>query len=53
MVAGQHAQEVHDEVVAFPPQTREVPFDEKWSYVAKKKNWFSTKDADEAENETT
>ena len=36
VVAGQHAKDVHDEIVAFSPQTREVQFDEKWSFVAKK-----------------
>ena len=36
VVGGQHAQQVHDEAVAFSPQTREVQFDEKWSFVGKK-----------------
>ncbi|CAK0747748.1 insertion element IS1 protein InsB [Gammaproteobacteria bacterium] len=35
-LAGNHAVLVHDELVAFSPQTREVQFDEKWSFVFKK-----------------
>ena len=35
-LAGDHARAVHDELVAFSPRTREVQFDEKWSFVAKK-----------------
>src|SRR5262245_35307589 len=32
-LAGDHARQVHDELVAFSPNTREVRFDEKWSFV--------------------
>ena len=32
-IAGQHAHDAHNELVAFSPQTREVQFDEKWSFV--------------------
>ncbi|WP_238603042.1 hypothetical protein [Fimbriiglobus ruber] len=35
-VAGPHAEQLHDELVAFPPRTNEVPFDEKWSFVGQK-----------------
>src|SRR5260370_15791250 len=35
-LAGEHSRRLHDEVVAFSPKTREVQFDEKWSYVYKK-----------------
>jgi hypothetical protein len=35
-LAGDHAKALHDERVAFPPRTREVPFDEKGAFVAKK-----------------
>ena len=34
--AGAHAQQSHEEHVAFSPKTREVQLDEKWSFVAKK-----------------
>ena len=33
LLAGEHAQQLHDELVAFSPQTDEVQFDEKWSFV--------------------
>lgn len=36
VVAGQHAQQVHDEQVTLSPQTREVPIDEKWAFMGKK-----------------
>jgi hypothetical protein len=35
-VAGEHAERLHDELVAHSPATREVQMDEKWSFVAKK-----------------
>ena len=35
-LAGDHARQLHDELVAFSPETREVQFDEKWSFVFKK-----------------
>ena len=35
-LAGGHARQLHDELVAFSPNTREVQFDEKWSFVFKK-----------------
>ena len=34
--AGGHARKLHDELVAVSPLTREVQFDEKWSFVYKK-----------------
>ena len=36
LLAGQHANNSHDDLVAFSPQTREVQFDEKGSFVGKK-----------------
>ena len=33
---GEHARDLHDELVAFSPSDREVQLDEKWSYVFKK-----------------
>lgn len=33
--AGQQAQPLHDELVAFPPTTRGVQLDEKWAFVAR------------------
>ena len=35
-LAGEHARDLHDELVALSPPTREVQFDEKWAFVAKK-----------------
>ncbi len=35
-IAGNHSQKLHDEFVAVSPTTREVQFDEKWSFVYKK-----------------
>ena len=35
-LAGGHAKQLHDELVAVSPETREVQFDEKWSFVNKK-----------------
>jgi hypothetical protein len=34
--AGRHDHDAHEELVDFSPRTREVQFDEKWSFVAKK-----------------
>ena len=34
--AGEHARAAHDELVARSPETRELPRDEEWSFVAKK-----------------
>src|SRR5262249_50082501 len=34
--AGEHAENLHDNLVAHSPETREVQMDEKWSFVAKK-----------------
>jgi hypothetical protein len=36
LLAGAHAQDLHDVLVAFSPQAREVQFDEKWAFVEKK-----------------
>ena len=33
---GEHAQQLHDELVGFSPSTREVQCDEKWAFVGKK-----------------
>jgi IS1 family transposase/transposase-like protein len=35
-LAGGHARDLHEELVAFSPRTREVQFDEKWSFVFRK-----------------
>ena len=35
-IAGEHARDAHDELVALSPLTTEVQFDEKWAFVAKK-----------------
>ena len=35
-IAGEHAYRLHDELVEFSPKTRELQFDEKWSFVFKK-----------------
>ena len=35
-LAGDHANKLHDELVATSPMTREVQLDEKWSFVYKK-----------------
>lgn len=48
MVAGQHAQQVHDERVALSPQTREVQFDEKWAFVGKKEKHCDPENPDDA-----
>jgi hypothetical protein len=32
-LAGRHAAALHDELVAFPPATQELQFDEKWAFV--------------------
>src|SRR3954447_14937614 len=34
--AGEHARAAHDDLVARSPETREIPMDEAWSFVAKK-----------------
>lgn len=34
--AGKHVKSAHNELVAFPPHTNEVQFDEKWSFSGKK-----------------
>jgi len=36
LLAGEHAQDLHDVLVALSPQTREVQFDEQWAFVGKK-----------------
>lgn len=36
--AGNHALSLHDELVEFSPETKEVQFDEKWSFVKKTTN---------------
>jgi len=53
-IAGEHARDLHDELVALsPPRTREVQFDEKWSFVAKKeKNCDPADPADDRKGDT-
>jgi hypothetical protein len=41
-LAGEHARKLHDELVAFSPQTKEVQYDEKWSFVGKKRSALHT-----------
>jgi hypothetical protein len=45
LLAGEQAQDLHDVLVAFSPQTREVQFDEKWAFVGKKphSSWVATR----------
>ena len=51
--AGEHARDLHDELVAFSPLTREVQFDEKWTFVAKKeKNCDPADPADDHKGDT-
>ena len=51
--AGEHARDLHDELVAFSPRTREVQFDEKWAFVAKKeKNCDPDDPADDRKGDT-
>jgi len=38
LLAGEQARDLHDVLVAFSPQTREVQFDEKWACVGKKQH---------------
>ena len=45
---GHHSKDVHDELVAFPPQTREGQFDEKWAFVGKKEKHCDPTDPDDA-----
>jgi len=47
-LAGEHARKVHDELVAFPPNTREVQFDAKWSFVGKKEKHCDAADPNDA-----
>jgi hypothetical protein len=37
-LAGEHAEVIHDDLVAFSPRTVEAQFDEKWAFVCKKRN---------------
>jgi hypothetical protein len=37
-LAGKHSQHLHAELVAYSPQTKEVQYDEKWSFVEKKRS---------------
>jgi IS1 family transposase len=46
-LAGEHAAKLHDELVAFSPNTDDVQFDEKWDFVYKKeKHCDATNPAD-------
>ena len=48
-----HARDLHEELVLFPPNTREVQFDEKWAFVAKKeKNCDEADPADDRKGDT-
>ncbi|MEO6808474.1 MAG: hypothetical protein ABI353_05120 [Isosphaeraceae bacterium] len=52
-IAGDHAHDLHDELVGLSPLTREVQFDEKWTFVAKKeKNCDETNPADDRKGDT-
>ena len=52
-IAGEHARDLHDELVALSPRTREVQFDEKWAFVAKKeKNCDPDDPADDRKGDT-
>ena len=52
-IAGEHARDLHDELVALSPRTREVPFDEKWAFVAKKQKHCDPADsADDRRGDT-
>ncbi len=52
-IAGEHARDLHDELVALSPRTREVQFDEKWAFVAKKeKNCDPSDPADDRKGDT-
>lgn len=42
LLAGKHSQQLHDELVGYSPQTREVQYDEKWSFVGKKRSALYT-----------
>jgi IS1 family transposase/transposase-like protein len=46
-VAGEHARAAHDELVAHSPETREIPMDEKWAFVAKKQKNCDEDDPDD------
>jgi LacI family transcriptional regulator len=37
-LAGNHAKLLHDELVEYSPRTKEVQYDEKWSFVRKKRS---------------
>ena len=52
-LAGDHARDLHGELVALSPRTREVQFDEKWAFVAKKeKNCDRADPADDHKGDT-
>ncbi len=52
-LAGEHARDLHDELVVLSPLTRKVQFDEKWAFVAKKeKNCDPTDPADDHKGDT-
>ena len=46
---GEHAQQLHDELVAFSPSDREVQLDEKWSFVFKKQEHCDPDDPADAQ----
>ena len=49
-LGGNHAASVHNELVAFSPLTREVQFDEKWSFVFKKEKNCTPEEKDCGDN---
>jgi IS1 family transposase len=49
LLAGEHAHDLHDVLVALSPQTREVQFDEKWAFVGKKQKHCDPSDPADSE----
>ena len=47
-IAGEQAQQLHQELLAYSPNTREVQLDEKWSFVGKKEAGCSESEKEEA-----
>jgi len=53
LLAGEHAHDLHGVLVASSPETREVPFDEKWAFVGKKQKHCDPSDRRIANKGTT
>jgi hypothetical protein len=51
LLAGEQAQDLHDVLVAFSPQTREVQVDEKWAFVGKKQQHGDPNDPADTEQD--